>query len=612
VSAPLAGVALQTTVTVEMAVVLGVVAVALVLFVTEALPVDVTAILSAVLLVVLEPWTGISPADGISGFASPATVTVLAMLILSAGLGRTGVVQTVGSRMSSFAGRSQFRQLLATVGVAGPVSGFVNNTPVVAILVPVVSDMAHEGGVSPSTLLLPLSYASMLGGMLTLIGTSTNILASATAGRLIGREFSMFEFTWLGAVVLAVGGVYLLTAGVWLTPERVPADEGYLDEYEVEDYLTEVVVEPDSPLVGRTVAAAFGRTDAPEADVDVVQLVRDSRTFGEPLARKELRGGDRLRLRASRDTVREVADLDGLSVVGTPSEPDLGEAGEAQSLVEVVVPADSFLVGESLASATFRQRFDATVLAVRSRGELVRDRMEDATVQVGDTLLVQGPASSIDRLASAREFIVAHEVDNPDYRREKAPLAVATIVGVVALPALGLLDIVASALAGVVAMVVTGVLRPQELYDSVDWQVIFLLAGVIPLGIALERSGAAELVGELVAGSAAVLPTVGVLWVFYLATALVTAVISNNASVVLMLPVAVSAAREVGADPFAFVLAVTFAASTAFISPIGYQTNLFVYGPGGYRFSDYLRVGAPLLLLLSVVTVAGIVLGWGL
>jgi di/tricarboxylate transporter len=601
---------LQSAVTTEMAVVLGVVALALVLFVTEALPVDVTAILSAVLLVVLEPWTGISPAQGISGFSSPATITVLAMLILSAGVGRTGVVQTLGSRMAEFAGRDQFKQLLATVGVAGPISGVVNNTPVVAILVPVISDLAHEGGVSPSKLLLPLSYASMLGGMLTLIGTSTNILASATAERLIGRGFSMFEFTWLGAIVLVVGAVYLLTVGVRLTPERVPPNEGLLEEYEIDDYLTEVMVNPDSPLLGETISTAFGRAEGPEADVDVVQFVRDGRTFGEPLARKELRAGDRLRLRAARDILAQVVDIDGLSVIGTPTEPDLGEVDEEQTLVEVVVPSGSFLVGESLASATFRQRFDATVLAFRSRGTLVRDRMEDVDVQVGDTLLVQGPPSSIDRLAATREFIVAHEVGNPDYRREKAPLAIATILGVVILPALGLLDIVVSALGGVVVMVVTGVLRPPELYESVNWEVIFLLAGVIPLGIALEQSGAAALLGSLVAETATILPPIGVLWVFYLTTALVTAVVSNNASVVLMLPVAVAAAEDVGADPFAFVLAVTFAASTAFISPIGYQTNLFVYGPGGYTFADYLRVGTPLLLLLSVVTVVGIAAGW--
>jgi di/tricarboxylate transporter len=231
---------------------------------------------------------------------------------------------------------------------------------------------------------------------------------------------------------------------------------------------------------------------------------------------------------------------------------------------------------------------------------------------VGDTLLVQGMPDSVERLAANRDFIVAHEVDNPDYRTERAPIAVAIIAGVVALPALGLTHIVISALGGIVAMVLTGVLHPGELYDAVDWNVIFLLAGVIPLGVALERTGGAAVIGALVAGTAEVLPAIGVLWVFYLVTALVTTLVSNNASVVLMLPVAVSAARDLGANPFAFVLAVTFAASTAFVSPIGYQTNLFVYGPGGYRFSDYVRAGTPLLLLLSVVTVAGIAVMWGI
>ena len=590
-------------------VVLGVVALALVLFVTEALPVDVTAILLIVVLVALEPWTTVGVADGLAGFANPATVTVLAMLILSAGLGRTGLVQAVGRRMADFAGDSQFRQLLATITVAGPVSGVINNTPVVAILVPVVSDLAHEGNVSPSKLLIPLSFASMLGGMLTVLGTSTNILASSVSARLLDRPIAMFEFTALGAVVLVVGAVYLLVVGHRLLPERVPAGEGYVEEYEIDDYLTEVVVDPDSPVAGRSVGEAFGDE---RFDVDVLQLVRGGEIFDEPLVRKQLRVGDRLRLRTDRDTLADLAAADGLSVVGTPAEDELEASAPAQSLVEVVVPSGSFLVGESLASATFRQRYDATVLAVRSRGALIRTRMEDVRVQVGDTLLVQGPPRSIDRLAATRDFIVAHEVDHPDYRTAKAPVAVAIVAGVVLLPALGLLDIAVSALAGVVAMVLAGIIRPPELYDAVDWNVIFLLAGVIPLGFALEATGGAALVGALVARSGAYLPDLGVLWVFYMTTALVTTVVSNNASVVLMLPVAINTARDVGADPFAFVLAVTFAASTAFVSPIGYQTNLFVYGPGGYRFSDFVRAGTPLLLLLSVVTTLGIAGIWGL
>jgi di/tricarboxylate transporter len=261
--------------------------------------------------------------------------------------------------------------------------------------------------------------------------------------------------------------------------------------------------------------------------------------------------------------------------------------------------------------------------------------MDRRRIRVGDTLLVQAAPESVDRLAGTDDFIVAHEPDHPDYRTEKIPHAAAIMAGVVGLAAVpwgvvggGLagvtgvaafgalealsLPILVTALAGVVAMVVAGVLRPVELYDTVEWDVIFLLAGVIPLGVALEQTGGADLLGSLVAATGGYLPAVGVLWVFYLATGLITGVISNNASVVLMLPVAVEAANGIGADPFAFVLAVTFAASTAFMTPVGYQTNLFVYGPGGYRFTDFLRIGAPLQLLLSVVTVLGVVAFWGL
>ena len=305
--------------------------------------------------------------------------------------------------------------------------------------------------------------------------------------------------------------------------------------------------------------------------------------------------------------------VDGLDLVGTEvTEEELEAVSAEQTLVEVVITSGSDLVGETLESASFRRRYDASVLAFRSRGELIRERLDRIRIRVGDTLLVQADADSIDRLSRNRDFIVGHEPERPAYRSEKIPHAVAVVAGVVALPALGLLPIVVSALAGVAAMVVTGVLKPTEIYDSVDWNVIFLLAGVIPLGIALEQTGGAELLGIAVAGSADVLPAIGVLWVFYLVTALVTNVISNNASVVLMIPVAVEAAARLDANAFAFVLAVTFAASTAFMTPVGYQTNLFVYGPGGYKFADYFRVGAPLQFLLSLVTVGGIAVFWGL
>ncbi|WP_324665124.1 SLC13 family permease [Haloarcula sediminis] len=616
-----------------MAFVFALILAALVLFATELVPVDVTAIAVMVALLSAEPVTAtfvdlgllaeplyvlhqpgddVSPlAQGLSGFASTATITVLAMFILSDGVQRTGIVQLLGAKLTTLTGDSETRQLGATVGLVGPISGFINNTAAVAILLPMVTDIAHEGNISPSKLLLPLSYASMFGGMLTLIGTSTNILASQLSAELLGRPFSMFEFTQLGIVVTIVGTVYLLTVGRWLVPARIKPRKDLTEEFEMADYLTEVVVREDSPIVGQTVREALAATDL---DVDVVQLVRDQRTFLEPLDQKMIRVGDVFAIRTDRDTLVELLDLDGLDVIPDVEVDDdeLERASDQQNLIELVVAPGSALVGETLVSSNFRQRYDATVLALRRGRELFRQRMDRVRLKVGDTLLVQATVDSIDRLDVNRDFIVAQEVERPDYRKSKIPVAVGIVAAVVGVAALTQVHIVISALGGALAMVLTGCLRPGELYDAVQWDVIFLLAGVIPLGIALQETGGADLIADLFVLAAPGLPAILVLGLMYVVTALLTNIISNNASVVLMIPVAVEAAGQLGANAFAFVLAVTFAASTAFMTPVGYQTNLLVYGPGGYRFTDYLKVGAPLQAIFAVVTTLGIAYFWGL
>ena len=602
-----------------MIVVFAVVLLALVLFATEPVPIDITAIGIMVALMVLGPWTQVSPQQGVSGFASTATVTVLAMFILSYGVQRTGAVQILGRKIAAFTRDDETRQLGATIGVVGPISGFINNTAAVAILLPMVTDLAHEGKTSPSKLLMPLSYASMFGGMLTLIGTSTNILASDLAGRLAAENpqaypdlhaFSMFEFTGLGIVVTVVGTIYLMTVGRWLLPERIPPREDLTEEFEMANYLTEVVVLEDSPLVDQTVADALVETDF---DVDLVQLIRDGQTFVEPLGPKQIQSDDIFAVRTDRDTLVKLMDAEGLALA-----PEYGVTGDElegddteRSLVEVVIAPRSALVDETLASANFRERYDATVLALRRGPEFIRERMDRTELQVGDTLLVQATHESISRLNVNRDFIVAQEIERPDYRQEKIPLAIGIVAAAVAVAALDVLPIMVSALAGALVMVVTGVLKPPEVYDAVEWDVIFLLAGVIPLGIAMEETGAANLLADLVVASADFLPPIAVLGVFYLVTATLTNIVSNNASVVLMIPVAAEAASQLGANAFAFVLAVTFAASTAFMTPVGYQTNLFVYGPGGYKFTDYVKVGTPLQLIFAVVTTLGIAAIWG-
>ncbi|EMA34527.1 SLC13 family permease [Haloarcula japonica] len=618
--------------------VFAVIVAALVLFATEALPVDVTAIGVMVALMLAEPVTvlaadvgllaepvyvlhqagdGISPLNrGLSGFASTATITVLAMFILSDGVQRTGIVQILGAKIASLTGDSETKQLGATVGLVAPISGFINNTAAVAILLPMVTDIAHKGKLSPSKLLLPLSYASMFGGMLTLIGTSTNILASQLSAELIGRPFSMFEFTQLGIIVTVIGTVYLLTVGRYLIPSRIPAEEDLTEEFEMGEYLTEVVVREDSPLIGQTVEEALRVS---EFDVDIVQLVREKRTFLEPLGQKSIQAGDVFAVRTDRDTLVDLLDVEGLDVIPDVEVDDaeLETANERKNLVEVVVAPGSSLIGETLVSTSFRQRYDATVLALRHGQELYRQRMDHVTLRIGDTLLVQATPESIERLNRNNDFIVAQEVARPDFRRSKIPIAIGIVAAVVGVAALTPIHIVISALSGALAMVLTGCLRPPELYDAVQWDVIFLLAGVIPLGIALQETGGADLLAELfVMGAGSVLTAGGglavVLGLMYLVTALLTNIISNNASVVLMIPVAIETAQQLNANAFAFVLAVTFAASTAFMTPVGYQTNLLVYGPGGYRFTDYLKVGAPLQAVFAVATTLGIAYFWGL
>ncbi|ERJ04607.1 Arsenite transport protein [Halorhabdus tiamatea SARL4B] len=612
---------------------------ALVLFATEAVPVDVTAIGIMLSLLVVEPvstmlveWGVLESAvyvlrapgsevtaveRGLSGFASVATITVLAMFILSAGVRRTGVIQILGRKVGAFTGEDETRQLGATIGIVSPISGFINNTAAVAILLPMVTDLAEKGKTSPSKLLLPLSYASMFGGTLTLIGTSTNILASDLSARL-GRDlgipelhaFSMFEFTHLGAIMMVVGVVYLMTIGRRLVPARIKPADDLTSEYEMAEYLTEVVVRPDSPVVGQRVGEALEGT---EFDVDVVQLIREDAIFLEPLGGKVIQASDVFALRTDRDTLVELMDVEGFDLLGDVAltDADLEAPEEGHNLVEVVVAPGSFLVGETLASVNFRQRYDTTVLALRRGGDVIRDRMDRTRLRVGDTLLVQGATDSIDRLNNNRHFIVAQEVDRPDYRESRIPVAVGIVAAVVGVAALTPINIAVAALAGALGMVLTGCLKPAEMYDAVEWDVIFLLAGVIPLGIALEVTGGAALLADGIVAVAPSLPPIVVLGLLYVVTALLTNVISNNASVVLMIPVAAEAAVTLGANPFSFVLSVTFAASTAFMTPIGYQTNLFVYGPGGYEFMDYVKAGAPLQAIFAVVTTLGIAVFWG-
>lgn len=588
---------------------LGVILLTLILFISEWLPVDITALTIMVLLIVLGLVT---PEEGISGFSSSATITVMAMFILSAGIARTGAIQIVSELLVKWGGKTSSQQILALGVIAGPISGVINNTAVLAVFLPIVEDLCRQQRISPSKLLIPLSYATILGGMITVIGTSTNILASGLSDKLGYGTFSLFQFTKLGLLTFTIGLTYLVLIAPRLLPNKKAAGSD-TQEYGLQDYVSEIVIPPGSSLVGQTLRSTQIQR---KFDMDVLEIIRNDTRFAQPLADKILQPGDILVVRGKRECLLNIKAERGIDILpdvqfGKKSlEEDL-TSGE-DTIAEVLILSNSDLAGSTLKDFRFRQRYNLTVLAIRRGQEFVRERLGKVPLRFGDLLLVQGPKQSFVGLQNSRDLLVFEQRDMESLRREKAGIAVAIGVGVVLVAAFDLFPILVSALAGVVLMVVTGCLKPGEVYSAVRWDIIFLLAGLIPLGIAMENSGTTKWLADNLVSLGSDFSPYWMLTFFFLITALLTEVLSNNASVVLLLPISVQVAQTLDLNPFAFMFAVTFAASNSFMTPIGYQTNTMVYSAGGYRFLDFFRVGAPLSLLMTFVIPPLIILLYGL
>ncbi|HAO10829.1 MAG TPA: SLC13 family permease [Planktothrix sp. UBA8407] len=590
---------------------LSIVILALIAFIFEWLPVDLTALTVTVVLMLLKLVT---PDEGISGFGNSATITVMAMFILSAGITKTGVVQTVRDWLLKWGGTTASQQILVMGLIVGPITAFINNTAVVAIFLPIIEDWCRKQKISPSKLLIPLSYATVLGGMITVIGTSTNVLASGISKQLGYGEFQLFQFTVLGIITFTIGIIYLALIAPRLLPDRKPANYDILQtEYGLKDYVSELVITPRSSLVGQTLKESEIQR---KFDLDVLELIQNNMRFAQPLADKILSVGDILIVRSSREDLLKIRDEKGLDIL-----PDIKFKQESletilssgqEKIAEVLILSNSRLIGTTLKDLRFRQRYNATVLAIRRGSELVQGRLGKVPLRFGDLLLLQGPKQSFVGLQTTRELLVLEERDVETLRQDKAGIALAIILGVIVLAALEIMPILVSALAGVILMVITGCLKPGEIYGSVRWDVIFLLAGLIPLGIAMNKSGATQWLADTLVGLGGNLSGYWILLLFYIATSILTEVLSNNATVVLMLPVAVKVAVALSLNPFAFMYAVTFAASNSYMTPIGYQTNTMVYSPGGYKFFDFTRVGAPLSIILAIVTPLLIIWLYGL
>jgi di/tricarboxylate transporter len=575
----------------DIALVLAILVGAVVLFISEKYSVDLVAFMVAGSLLL---FGLVTPQEGISGFSNQATVTVAAMFVLSAGLQKTGAVAAVG-RLLVRLGKNHFLVLVLIMATIGTISAFINNTAAVAVFLPLVLAVAAKRKIAASRLLIPLSFASQFGGVCTLIGTSTNLLVSAISEQAGYGTFSMFEFSRLGLIMFAAGFLYFLLLGRWLLPER--ATQGLIAAYELGEYITELRVKDGSPLIGKTVMESNLGT---EHDVTILKLLDEGRTIWAPY-RQRLREGSVLLVRGRLQELMALKEAAKLELHAEFKLRDETLQDEEMMLVQALVAPQSQLIGRNLKNIFFRHRYNALVLAIHRRGALLRDRLNAVRLELGDALLIMAPKRDIEALRADGDFIVLGEVQEPSLHRRKVPVALAIVAAVVGLAAMGIVPILVSAILGCVAMVLSRCISLEEAYKVVDWKVIFLLAGILPLGIAMEKTGAANWLASHALGLAGGLGPVAVLAALYLLTAILTEMMSNNATAVLLAPIAIATAVSMGVDPKPLLMAVTFAASTSFATPVGYQTNAMVYNVGGYRYTDYLKVGVPLNLIFWVL-----------
>lgn len=564
---------------------------ALYLFVSEKLPVDLVAmlVLASVLVFGL-----VTPAQALSGFASEATVTVAAMFVLSAGIARSGILNGAGDMLARI--KRPWVFALALMLLAAGTSAFINNTAIVAVFLPLVIAAATATGQSASKMLIPLSYAAQFGGVCTLVGTSTNLLVHSVAVQHGLSGFTLFEFTSLGIWFVGVGTVYLMFARRFLLPDHGVQDAD--DDVHRGRYLTELHVPERSPLVGRRGHEAL----PPDCgDVYLVEIVRKGVTLPSPSS-SEVEVGDRLLLRGAWNAIDKVRKA--LKLEFDPVAKDLiADPGADRVHAELMVVPGSHLAGHTMSSMRFGHTYRLRVHGLQRPNQRLRRPLDKIPLEVGDILLVDATPAALDALRQEPGLMLLTRRAKREIDSRRAVLSVGIMVAVIALSAFGIMPIVASALLGCVALVAVNVLTPEDAYGGIDWRVIMLLAGVLPLGIAMQNSGGADWIAQGALGLIGNSNPLLTLAIIYLLTAVMTEMMSNNASAVLIAPIAIATAGVMEVDPKPFLVAVAFAASTSFATPVGYQTNTMVYTAGGYRFADFFRIGVPLNLVFFVMAV---------
>lgn len=556
-------------------------------------------------LVALFVFGLITPEQTVAGFTSQATITIAAMFVISSGLVRTGLVEWAARHIDRLAGKTEMRLILVLALTAAALSAFLINTAVVAIFIPVAMVLARSRKTTPSRVLMPLSFASQFGGVCTLIGTSTNLMVNSIGVERGLAPFGFFEFLPLGLAMTGAGMIYLATVGRILLPVR-KAEEEQVDRFRLADYLAQAEVQEKSPLAGQTWERGKLKR---ETQLELTNLFRDGKAVSRP-RRTVIRSGDVLLLHGNIEQILQMESRYGLKIMKEARVKDHELSSHDMKLTEVVIPPGSNLIGRTLEKAAFFHRHGLSILAIQRRNRTMRESLADISLKENDTVLLLGHKDDLAHIMNSPNVIVTNELTELYVRKDRAIMAVAALSLVVILSTLSILPIMLAAIIGAVAMVVTRCLTVEEAYTAIDWKIIFLLGGLLPLGLALEQSGAAAwIVNNLLEPIGGAGPVV-LLALVYIVTAVLTEVMSNVATAAILAPIAFAAAVAANIDPRPFLVAITFAASTSFTTPIGYQTNTMIYTPGGYRFTDFFRVGLPLNIVFVVLSILLIPLIW--